>query len=173
MREEGVVNKVASSSLISIDMDEYLSEIKVAFFDLKPFLFREMILREKDFRLAVKEQDWSQYKDHAIVIGCSVDAIIPTWAYMLITSHLINVSPQVAFGTEKDLEKSKIDLLITELKKEDFINKKVVIKGCGDLQLRDYAYVEITKALIPVVSSLMYGEPCSTVPVYKKPRIRK
>ncbi len=173
MTEDAIVNKVANSSLISVDMDEYLSEIKTVFFDLKPFLFQEMILREKDFRSAMKEHDWEQYRDFAVVVGCSVDAIIPTWAYMLVTSQLSNVSPQIAFGAEADLEKSKIDLLIKKLSQKDFLDKKVVIKGCGNLLMRDYAYVEITKVLRPQVSSLMYGEPCSTVPVYKKPRIKK
>lgn len=173
MAEEEIVNKVANSSLVSIDMDEYLSEIQVVFFDLKPFLFQEVILREKDFRAAMKEQQWEQYRNVAVVIGCSVEAIIPTWAYMLVTSQLVEVSPQIAYGSEDDLEKSKIDLLAKKLSEGDFEDKKVVIKGCGDLHMRDYAYVEITKALKPQVNSLMYGEPCSTVPVYKKPRNRK
>lgn len=173
MTDEAIVNKVANSSLVSIDMDEYLSEIKVVFFDLKPFLFQEIVLREKDFRAAIKEHDWSKYQDTAVVVGCSADAIIPTWAYMLVTSQLIDVASNVVFGSESDLEKSKIDLLAKRLGESDFADKKVVIKGCGDLQMRDYAYVEITKALKPRVSSLMYGEPCSTVPVYKKPRSRK
>ena len=132
-----------------------------------------MILREKDFRGAMKEHDWEQYRDSAVVVGCSVDAIIPTWAYMLLTSQLIGIAAQVIFGSESDLEKAKIDLMICKLAVTDFNEKKVVIKGCGDLQLRDYAFVEITKLLKPQVSSLMYGEPCSTVPVYKKPRPRK
>lgn len=173
MAEDAIINKVANSSLVSIDMDEYLSDIKAVFFDLKPFLFQEMILKEKDFRAAMKEHDWQQYRDVGVVVGCSVDAIIPTWAYMLVTSQLSDVSSQIIFGSEEDLEKSKIDLLIKRIASEDFENKKVVIKGCGDLQMRDYAFVEITKVLKPRVSSLMYGEPCSTVPVYKKPRIKK
>ena len=173
MTEEAIVNKVANSSLVSIDMDEHLAETKAVFFDLKPFLFQEMILREKDFRFAVKEHDWKKYEDAAVVVGCSVDAIIPTWAYMLVTSQLLDVSPLVIFGSESDLEKAQIDLLIKKLAAADFNHQKVVIKGCGDLKFRDYAFVEITKLLKPQVSSLMYGEPCSTVPVYKKPRTRK
>ena len=173
MAEEALINKVANSSLVSIDMDEYMAEIKAIFFDLKPFLFQEMILREKDFRAAMKEHDWGQYQDIAVVVGCSVDAIIPTWAYMLVTSQLVGTAPQVIFGSESELEKVKIDLLIKRLGDTDFNGQKVVIKGCGDLVSRDYAFVEITKLLKPQVSSLMYGEPCSTVPVFKKPRVRK
>lgn len=173
MAEEVIVNKVANSSLISIDMDEYMADIKAVFFDLKPFLFQEMILREKEFRTAMKEHHWEQYKDRAIVVGCSVDAIIPTWAYMLVTSQLVGIAAQIIYGSEGDLEKVKIDQLIKMLSKATFEDQKVVIKGCGDLKLRDYAFVEITKLLQPQVSSLMYGEPCSTVPVFKKPRTRK
>lgn len=173
MAEESIINKVANSSLISIDMDEYMAQIKSVFFDMKPFLFQEMILKEKDFRSTMKEHDWQQYQNAAVVVGCSVDAIIPTWAYMLVTSQLSDVSSQINFGSEEDLEKSKIDLLIKKIAAEDFLDKKVVIKGCGDLRMRDYAFVEITKVLKPQVSSLMYGEPCSTVPVYKKPRMKK
>lgn len=173
MPEEEIINKVEKSSLISIDLDEHLAKVQSTFFDLKPFLFQEMILREKDFRAAMKEHEWDQYRDKAVIVGCSIDAIIPTWAYMLVTSQLVNVTSQVAFGTEDDLEKARIDLLLKKMNQADFQGKKVVIKGCGDLKSRDYAFVEITKTLKPAVSSLMYGEPCSTVPVFKKPRERK
>ena len=173
MEEQAIVNRVSNSSLVSLDLDELLSGVESIFFDLKPFLFREMILREKDFRTAIKEHDWLQYQGMSVVIGCSVEAIIPTWAYMLVTSKLINVAKSIVSGSVNDLEKARIDQMIDSLDKEEFQGKKIVIKGCGDLQLRDYAFVEITKLLLPIVSSLMYGEPCSTVPVYKKPRVQQ
>ena len=169
---EEIVNKVAQSSLVTIDLDDYLSRVEVVFFDLKPFLFQEMILREKDFRLAMKELDWTMYEGKNIVVGCSNDAIIPTWAYMLIGSKLSGLAKDYRVGEESDLEKMKIDKSIDQLALEDHREAKVVIKGCGNLKLRDYAYTEVTKVLVGKVSSLMYGEPCSTVPVYKKPRVK-
>lgn len=173
MAEGEIVNRVSGSALISLDLDERLSGVKAVFFDLKPFLFQEMILREKDFRALIKDHDWEQYKGVSVVVGCSVDAIIPTWAYMLVTSKLVGVADYIYKGTAQDLEKVRIDQMINNLGKEEFLEKKIVIKGCGDLQMRDYAFVEVSKKLIPVVSSLMYGEPCSTVPVFKKPRPQK
>ncbi|MEM9329015.1 MAG: DUF2480 family protein [Bacteroidota bacterium] len=167
-----IENRVAKSPLITIDLDDYLDSEVAVFFDLRPFLFQEMVLREKDFRQAMKEHDWQQYADKVVVVGCSVDAIVPTWAYMLVTSKLSPVALDVRQGTEADQEKYTIDAAIAKVAQQNFEGQKVVIKGCGGVGARDYAYTEITKLLVPVVSSLMYGEPCSTVPIYKQPRKR-
>ena len=167
-----IVNKVAQSSLVTIDLDEYLSKVEVVFFDLKPFLFQELILREKDFRMAIKELDWSVYEGKNFIVGCSSDAIIPTWAYMLVGSKLSGFAQDYCVGEEQDIERMKIDKSIYQLSQEDYDDAKVIIKGCGNLKFRDYAYTEVTKVLVEKVSSLMYGEPCSTIPVYKKQRYK-
>ncbi len=169
---EEIVNKVAQSSLVTIDLDDYLSGVEVVFFDLKPFLFQEMILKEKDFRMAIRELDWSVYNGKNVLVGCSCDAIIPTWAYMLVGSKLSGVAVDYRVGAEQEIERMKIDNAIQRLALENHQDGKVVIKGCGNLKFRDYAYAEVTKVLVGKVSSLMYGEPCSTVPVYKKPRVK-
>lgn len=165
---EGIENKVAKSALVTLDFDDYIDKSSVIFFDLKPFLFQEMILREKDFRLAMKEHHWEKYQDKPVVIGCSVDVIIPTWAFMLVTSKLISVTKKIRQGHIVDVEKFAIDEAVEKIARENWEEKKVVIKGCGGLESRDYAYTELSKILIPLVDSLMYGEPCSTVPIYKK-----
>jgi hypothetical protein len=167
---EPIVNRVAKSPLLSIDLDEYLDKGEIIAFDLKDCLFQGLILREKDFRDFVKNHDWERYQDKNVHLFCSVDAIIPTWAYMLLVTKLIDAN-QVVRGTEEDLEKALIQQAIAKLlAAENLIDAKVVIKGCGNIKNTEYAYTEITRALLPLVSSLMYGEPCSTVPVYKRPR---
>lgn len=168
--EGEIVNRVAKSPLMTIDLSEYMNTQEMVAFDLKDLLFQEMILREKDFRVFVKEHDWIQYTNKNIYVFCSIDAIIPSWAYMVILSKLQPIANQVIVGGKDDLEKALIDQAVEKVKMEDLSDKKIVIKGCGNVSNRDYAYGQITKALVPVVSSLMYGEPCSTVPVYKKPR---
>ena len=168
--KDEIENRVAKSPLVTIDLDEYLDGSEVVFFDIKPFLFQELILREKDFRQQLKDHDWDQYAGKSVVIGCTADAIVPTWAYMLITSKLSSVVEDISQGDALDVEKKAIDKAVQKVMEQDLEGKKVVIKGCGGVAARDYAYTAVTKSLIPVVSSLMYGEPCSTVPIYKKPK---
>lgn len=165
---EEIVNRVASSALVSIDFDEYIDQSEQAYFDIKDGLFQGMILREKEFRLFIKEYDWSQYQGKNVGVYCSADAIVPTWAYMLVATKLDGVANRMVFGQEEDLEKELINHAIRQILQIDLQGAKVVIKGCGNLKSRDYAFFELTKNLTPVVSSIMYGEPCSTVPVYKR-----
>jgi len=165
---EEIINRVSNSPLVSLDFDEYIDQSESAFFDIKDCLFQGMILREKDFRMFIKEHDWSQYQDKNVAVFCSADAIVPTWAYMLIATKLHNIANKMVFGHEEELEKELIDEAIETILEKDLIEAKVVIKGCGNLKSRDYAFFELTKKLTPIVSSIMYGEPCSTVPVYKK-----
>lgn len=165
-----IVNRVANSSLVSIDFDEYLDQSEQGFFDIKQALYNEMILREKDFRLFIKEFDWSVYSGKNVSVFCSVDAIVPTWAYMLIASKLSGIANRMVFGGQADLEKELIDEAINSIMGLGLNDAKVVIKGCGNLVSRDYAYFQLTKKLVPLVQSIMYGEPCSTVPVYKRPK---
>jgi hypothetical protein len=166
--QEAPVNKVSQSGLITIDLDTYYPKQEIAVFDLKDHLFMGLILKEKDFREALKKLDISIYKDKITAITCSVDAIIPMWAYMLVASSLQPVSSEVILGNKETAIRMVLLQNISKLKAEDFADKRIVIKGCGDLQIDAEAYVAITTKLRPVAKSIMYGEPCSTVPVYKK-----
>ena len=170
---EQFVNKVAESGIITLDLAAYVpADSALAAFDLKPFLFREMILKEKDYRLALPAYDWQQYEGRHVAMFCSADAIIPVWAYMLAASFLQPVAASVFFGTPAELKNHLVTSAIALIDKTQYDDKRVVIKGCGDTPIPDAAYVAITGHLRPVVKSLMYGEPCSTVPVYKKPVAR-
>jgi hypothetical protein len=163
-----IINKVAESGLITIDLEKYYPRNETAVFDLKDHLFMGMILKEKDFREALKKMDWSLFQNKSVAVTCSADAIIPVWAYMLVGSYLQPVAREVVMGDEKELHKALFLQNLAKINVDEFEGKRVVIKGCGDTPIGDFAYLEITKLLRPVVKSLMYGEPCSTVPVYKK-----
>lgn len=163
-----IVNKVAESGLISLDLEKFLPGEEIAFFDLKNFLFMGMILKEKDYREALKQHDWEKYRNRHVAIGCSADAIIPVWAYMLAVSYLQPVAKELMLGSEKELFRHLFMKNLSAINPADYTDQRVVIKGCGDTPIDDYAYAEVTKILRPVVKSIMYGEPCSTVPVYKK-----
>lgn len=162
------INKVAESGLITIDLEKYIPKEKGVVFDLKEYLFMNMILKEKEFREALKSTEWEKYKDHNVAVTCSADAIIPVWAYMLIASYLEPVAKEFIMGDLQELNKKLFLKNIESIDTNEFNDKRIVIKGCGDTPIADYAYLEITKRLRPVVKSIMYGEPCSTVPVYKK-----
>jgi hypothetical protein len=127
-----------------------------------------MILKEKDFREALKNTDWEQYRDKNVAITCSADAIIPMWAYMLLATYLQPVARDIVMGDEKELSRQLLLENIKRINIEEFADKRIVIKGCGDIPIDDFVYMELTKQLLPVAKSIMYGEPCSTVPVYKK-----
>lgn len=166
---ETVTNKVAESGLISLDLENYYPKGDIVVFDLKEYLYMGLILKEKDFREALKNTDWEKYRDKYIALTCTADAIIPVWAYMLVVSYLQPVAKDVIQGDEKELHRTLFLKNIAGIKTEEFADKRIVIKGCGELPVGEFAYTEITKLLRPVVRSIMYGEPCSTVPVYKKP----
>lgn len=163
-----IINKIAESGLITIDPATYYPQEELTVFDLKDYLFMGLILKEKDYREALKNHDWSQYQDKNVAITCTADAIIPAWAYMLVTTYLQPVAKELVVGDEKELIKAIFLKNLSAINPIEFADKRVVIKGCGDIQIGDYAYLELTKLLLPVVKSIMYGEPCSTVPVYKK-----
>jgi hypothetical protein len=165
---EPIRNKVAESGIVTLDLAPYIpSEESLATFDLKPFLFMEMILREKDYRAALQDHDWPQYQHKHVGIICSADAIIPVWAYMLAASYLQPFAASVHFASGQELKTAIITAAIAALNTEEYAGKRVVLKGCGDVAVPEAAYVAATAKLRPVVKSLMYGEPCSTVPVYK------
>ena len=139
-------------------------------FDLKPFLFREMILREKDYRAALQTHDWKQYEGKHVNITCSTDAIIPMWAYMLAGVNLEPNTLSIYYGTSAELKLHRALMAIEKMDAGEYENKRVVIKGCGEVAISEKLYVAITQKLRPHVMSLMYGEPCSTVPIYKRPK---
>lgn len=163
-----IKNKVAESGIITIDPEDFFPAEAIVLFDIKDYLYMEMILKEKDFREALKNHDWEKYRGKKVGIVCSADAIVPLWAYMLITSYLQPVADFVAVGDAEEIQKRLLLKKISAINTADYEGARVVIKGCGDLKISDYAYAEITRVLLPVVKSIMYGEPCSTVPVYKK-----
>ena len=164
-----IVNKVAESGLITIDLEKYLPQKEeTAVFDLKDFLFMGLILKEKDFREALKQHDWEKYRNKNIAITCTADAIIPVWAYMLVTTYLQPVAKETIVGDEKEIYKTVFLKNISSITTGEFIDKRIVLKGCGETPIDDFAYAEATRKLLPVAKSIMYGEPCSTVPVYKK-----
>jgi hypothetical protein len=167
--ESKIVNKVSESGLITLDLEQFLPEHPVTPFDLAPFLFMGQILREKDFREAMQQHDWSVYDHKDVTIFCSVDAILPNWAFMLVASSLEGHARSVRFGTPEVAERDRtIERIREGLRGEAFTDQRVVVKGCGDHSIGAYAYLEATRILRPHVKTLMYGEPCSTVPVYKR-----
>ena len=170
IEKDAIINRVANSPLVTFDLEEFYHPGERVLLDIADQLFEGLILREKDFRAWVKETDWSIYKDKNVAIWCSVDAIIPTWAYMLLTTRISPFAHIVVFGTLEDLEKAIYQKAINTVDLEKFRDKKIVIKGCGKYQVPESAYIEITRLLTPVASSIMYGEACSTVPLYKKPK---
>jgi len=167
MNEE-IINKVAQSALTTLDLESYYPVEKVLVFDLKPLLFMEMIIKEKDFRASLQNTDWTIYEGKPVTVTCSADAIIPMWAYMLVASYLQPVASDVFFGTEEEAIRQIFQKNLENIDIAEFADKRIVVKGCGDIDLGPFAYLIITKKLRPVVKSIMYGEPCSTVPIFKR-----
>ena len=165
-----IINRVASSPLITFDLEEFYHPGERVLIDIGDQLYQGLILKEKDFRAWVRDMDWSLFKDQNVAIWCSADAIIPTWAYMLVATRISTFAHMVIFGTLEDLERALYLNALSSIDIEKFRDKKIVIKGCGKYQVPDSAFVEITRLLTPVASSIMYGEACSTVPLYKKPK---
>ncbi|OKL41233.1 DUF2480 family protein [Pontibacter flavimaris] len=167
---EEIINRVAQSALVTLNLELLLHPGERIVYDIKDNLFQGLILREKDFRAFVKDHDWSQYEGKNVAITCSVDAIVPTWAYMLLASKLQNYANYYVFGDLEALEQALMQEAIAKVDMEEYRDAKVVVKGCGSIPVPPYAYVEVMRKLTPVAASVMYGEPCSTVPLYKKPK---
>lgn len=167
---EEIKNKVANSGIITIDPEEFYVPGERVVFDIKPLLFQELILKEKDFRDFIKNNNWAVYKNKLVAITCTADAIVPTWAYMLITLALEPYAKKVVFGNLDILENELFNEKLAELKINEFKDARVVIKGCGEKAIPTNVYVKLSTFLKPHVKSIMYGEPCSTVPLYKAPK---
>ncbi len=168
--ENEIINKVANSTLVTFDLQELSPDEMLAEIDLKEILFQELILREKDLRDFIKAHDWEQYRSKNVSIYCSNDAIIPTWAYMLLGVALTPVANKVVFGNRDVLLTTLFKEKLDRVDWEKFRDAKVVIKGCSDVHVPESAYVEATIRLRPVAASIFYGEPCSTVPLFKRPK---
>lgn len=164
--QENIINKVAQSGLVTLDPADFYPQGERVIYDIAANLFQGLILREKDFREFVKEHDWAQYTGKNIGIICSADAIVPAWAYMLLANRMAPYASEVVFGNEEVLETILFTKAIEKMDVEQYRDQRMVIKGCGDVPVS--AYVAITEKLTPVVKSLMFGEPCSTVPLYKR-----
>jgi hypothetical protein len=169
--ENEIVNRVATSSLVTFDLEQYYQPGERVLFDIKDQLFQGLILREKDFRDFIKLQDWSHYQNKFVAITCSADAIIPTWAYMLLTSSLQPFARKIVFGSLDDLETKIFYDALSKIDWKQFADAKVVIKGCSKVNVPPAIYVEATNLIRPYASSIMFGEPCSTVPVFKKAKV--
>ena len=168
--EKEIVNKVASSALVTFDLEELYQPGERILIDIKDQLFQGLVLKEKDFRDFVKTHNWQQYHDKFVAITCSVDAIVPTWAYMLLASALQPYARLFFFGSLERLEEKIFEEVLSKIRWADFSGKKVVVKGCSKVNVPVSVYTEVTRRLRPVVASLMFGEPCSTVPLYKAPK---
>jgi Protein of unknown function (DUF2480) len=166
--ENEIVNKVAASSLVTFDLEELYQAGERAMIDLKDQLFQGMILREKDLRDFVKTNNWSTYQDKFVAITCTVDAVIPTWAYMLVAIAVKPYAKTVEFGTLEKLEEKLFDEALEKVDWEHFRNAKIVVKGCSKVNVPPSAYVKTVAKLQPIVASLMFGEACSTVPLFKR-----
>ena len=163
-----IVNKIAASGIITLDPADFLPEEGIIVFDLKPFLFRELILKEKDFRESLKNHEWEQYRNKIVTLTCTADAIIPMWANMLVTAYLQPVAKEIVFGDNEEAIKQIAIKTIDQIDTEQYRDQRIVLKGCGDKSVPPDVYIALMKKLQPVVKSVMFGEPCSTVPVYKQ-----
>jgi hypothetical protein len=170
MSDQTIINKVASSGIITLDLEEMYPAGERVVFDLKPLLWQEIALKEDDLRAFCKDHDWAQYQGKYVSVHCSADAIIPTWAYMLVATHLQPFAEFVTQGDADQLERTIFTRFVQQLGVEPYRDARVVVKGCSKLPVPLNAYVELSAKLQPVVKSLMFGEPCSTVPLYKAPK---
>lgn len=166
--QENIVNRVAQSGLISFDLADIYPAGERLLYDIKDNLFHGLLLKEKDFREFIKQHDFSQYRGKHIGIICSTDAIVPTWAYMLLANKISPFAATVVFGDLSVLETVLFERAIAVLDIEKYRDERIVIKGCGETEIPVSAFVTLTARLTGVVKSIMYGEPCSTVPIYKR-----
>lgn len=163
-----VVNRIANSPIVTLKLEEHYPEGERVALDLQPILFRGMMLREKDFRAWVKDHDWEQYRDKHVAVFCSTDAIVQSWAWMLLMSQLAPVAATVVTGDEEALERELWREPLNQIDWESMADRPVVVKGCSDRPVPPAIYAEATRRLLRYAKKISYGEPCSTVPVWKK-----
>lgn len=166
--ENEIINRVANSKLVVVNLEDYYPKGQRTVLDIKEWLFQELVLREKDFRDHVKNHDWSQYQDHYVALTCTSDAIIPAWAFMLLTMHLQPYAKTVVVGNLEQLETSIYQDVIQNIETEAFIDQPLIIKGCSNKPVPANAYIMLSQKLKPLARSIMYGEACSSVPLYKR-----
>jgi hypothetical protein len=162
-----IINRVASSPLITFNLEDYYHTGERVVYDIRQNLFQDLILKEKDFRAFVKDNDWQKYEDKNVAITCSSDAVIPTWAYMLLATKISPYANMVVFGNLEALEQALYQQVLEKIDLEQFRDQRIVVKGCSKVDVPVFAYVETIRLLQPLAKSIMYGEPCSTVPIYK------
>ncbi len=166
--EDEIINRVASSKLVVVDLEDYYPKGNRSVIDIKDWLFQELVLREKDFREYVKQHDWSQYQDHYVALTCTSDAIVPAWAFMLLTMHLQPYAKTIVIGSLEQLETSIYQDVIQNLDTDSFVDQPLIIKGCANKPVPANAYIMLSQKLKPIAKSIMYGEACSSVPLYKR-----
>lgn len=171
--EKELINRVANSGLINFNLESHYPVKEFSTFDLKDHLFQGLILKERDFRTALKEIDWNIYQDTILLIVCSADAIIPVWAYMLVSAYAESFALEIFQGDKVEYLKHHYQKLIDNIDGAEYTQQRIVIKGCSDKEVPASAYAALTSKLKPHAQSIMYGEPCSTVPIFKRPRILK
>ena len=166
--ENEIINRVANSKLITIDLEDWYPVGVRSVFDIKDWLYEGLILKEKEFRAHVKAFDWSQFQDHFVVLTCSTDAIIPGWAYMLLTTVITPYAQKVVVGSLEQMESQLYNAIIEKLDISPYLDRLIIIKGCSNKPVPPNAYITLVEKLQPVVKSILYGEACSSVPLYKK-----
>ncbi len=165
-----LINKVAQSGLVNLNLEDYYPQGLRMSLDIAPWLFEGMFLKEKDFRNFAKEHDWNQYQDAHLAVFCSADAIIPIWAYMLISTHASPYAQSIFHGSEEEMNKLLFQKAIDSIDVSEFTDQRIIIKGCSNLPVPEHAYVAIVNKLQPIARSIMFGEACSSVPLYKRPK---
>lgn len=166
--ENEIVNRVANSKLVVVDLEDYYPKGKRTVIDIKNWLYEELVLREKDFREQVKQHNWSDYQDDFVALTCTSDAIVPAWAFMLLTMELQPYAKMIVLGSLEQLETAIYQDIIHNLDLTEFVDKPLIIKGCSHKPVPANAYILLSQKLKPIAKSIMYGEACSSVPLYKR-----
>ena len=166
-----IINKVEKSGLITLDLEDFYPKEPRMLFDLKDYLYEGLVLREKEFRENLSKLDWKMYENSYVAVTCTSDAILPSWSYLLIANYLTGVAKLISFGTLEDLERDIFTEIIDKMDVDSYKDKKIIIKGCSRKPVPQNAYLQLIQKLKPIASSLMFGEACSTVPIFKKKKL--
>lgn len=166
-----IINKVEKSGLITLDLEDFYPKEPRMLFDLKDYLYEGLVLREKEFRENLSKLDWKMYENAYVAVTCTSDAIVPSWSYLLIANYLTGVAKLISFGTLEDLERDIFTEIIDKMEVDNYNDKKIIIKGCSRKPVPQNAYLQLIQKLKPIASSLMFGEACSTVPIFKKKKL--